>query len=218
LRKDPINFNYYSALNIPGVVLNKEFSPLIGIDMKLKNDLSLRVDMKKRYNMQLTFSDNMLSEQKQDEYTIGFGYKMKNVHLKFLDFMNFEQPASKKKDGEKKNSIIKLNEDKKDDTPVELDKNGKPKKKKKVKKGNDLNLKMDISLNNSITQQTMLLTGLRQVTRGELTIRVSPSADYTVNKRLTLRFSLDYNSVQPFTSQSFPRTNITGLTTLRFQL
>jgi cell surface protein SprA len=218
LRKNPVTLSYYTALNIPGVIMNKEFSPLIGVDMKLKNDLSIRVDMKKRYGLQMSFIDNMLQEMKQDEYTLGFGYKMKNVHLAFLDFLNFEQPQSKKKDGEKKNSIIKFKDDEKKEEPVELDKNGKPKKKKKVKKGNDLNLKIDFSLNNSATYQTELLTGLRQVTRGDLTIRFSPSADYTVNKRMTLRFMIDYTQTTPKTTASFPNNRFAAQTMIRFQL
>jgi cell surface protein SprA len=218
-RKDPVSRNYYSELNIPGVVLNREFSPLIGIDVKLKNDLTFRVDMKKRYNLQMSFIDNQLAEQKQDDYSLNFGYKMKNVHLKFLDFMNFDQPNKKKDDGEKKNSIIKFKsqEDEKNAKP-ELDKNGKPIKKKKVKKGNDLTMNCGITLSDGVTYQTNLITGLRQPVRGDLTLKIAPSADYVVNKQLTLRFFMEFQQFTPKTSLSIPRTEAKGGVTLRFQL
>ena len=221
-RKDPINKSYYSELNIPGVVLNREFSPLIGIDVKLKNDLSLRVDMKKRYNLQMSFIDNQLAEQKQDEYSVGFGYKMKNVHLKFLDFLNFDQNKKKDVKGTEKSglgSIIKLKskEDEKK-KPVELDKNGKPKKEKKVKKGNDLTMKCDIALVNGVTYQTPLLTGIRVPVRGEFSLKVSPSVDYTVNKQLSLRFAIDYSTNKPKVSNSIPRSELRAVMTMRFQL
>ena len=221
-RLDPINKSYYSELNIPGVVLNREFSPLIGIDVKLKNDLSLRVDMKKRYNLQMSFIDNQLSEQKQDEYAVGFGYRMKNVHLKFFDFLNFDQVKKKKAkdDGkEKKNSIIKFKskEDEKN-KPQELDKNGKPIKPKKEKKGNDLTMKCDVAIANGATYQTNLVTGIRVPVRGEFSLKVSPSMDYAVNKQLSLRFEANYNTLRPKTSQSIPTTRFEGKVILRFQL
>jgi cell surface protein SprA len=220
LRKDALNRSYYAQLNIPTIQLTKEFSPLIGIDMKLKNDFSLRADFKKAYNLQMSFFDNQLMEQKRKEYTIGIGYKMKNVHLKFLDFLNFDDPT-KTKDGEKKKSIIKFNDDeKKEEEKVEIDpKTGKPKKKKKkVKKGNDLTMKCDFSLQDNVTYNNQMDGGVQTPTRGELTVRISPSADYMVNKRLTLRFFVDYNSSKPKTSLTFPRTNVNGGLQLRFSL
>jgi cell surface protein SprA len=232
-RRDATTKNYYTALNIPGVVMTREFSPLVGLDIKLKNDLNLRVDMKKRYNLQLSFSDSQLAENIQDDYTIGFAYKMKEVHLKFLDFLNFDQTKKKPvKEGsqKKKKSIIKLQseidaekaKEAEKNAPVELDKNGKPIKKKKTakkkKKGSDLNLKLDMTLTDGVTYQTQLLTGLRQPVRGDLNIRVSPAADYQVNKLLNLRFFIDFNSNKPKVSSSIPQTTIRGGIQLKFQI
>jgi cell surface protein SprA len=219
LRKDPVNRSYYSQLNIPTVVLNKEFSPLIGVEVKFKNDLSLRADFKKAYNLQMSFFDNQLMEQRRDEYTMSFGYRMKNVHLKFLDFMNFD--ADKNKDKEeirkKKKSIIKFKSN--EETKPEIDpKTGKPVKKKKAESGNDLTMKCDFSLQDNVTYNNQLDAGTRIPTRGEYTIRLSPSVDYALNKRLTLRFFVDYNRSKPKTSISFPRTNVNGGLMLRFTL
>jgi cell surface protein SprA len=223
LRKDPVNRSYYAAINIPTIALTKEFSPLIGVDMKLKNDLSLKADFKKAYNLQLSFFDNQLMEQQRSEYTVGFGYKMKNVHLKFLDFLNFDQPKSKEKEEDirkkKKKSILKFNDEAKEEEKPEIDpKTGKPIKKKKAKKGNDLNLKFDFSVQDNVTYNNQLDGGKRIPTRGEYTIRISPTADYTINKRLTLRFFVDYNRSKPKTSISFPRTNVNGGLMMRFSL
>ncbi len=219
LRKDPVNRSYYSSLNIPTVVLNKEFSPLIGLEVKFKNDLSFRADFKKAYNLQMSFFDNQLMEQKRDEYTMSFGYRMKNVHIKALDFLNFD--ADKGKDQEelrnKKKSIIKL-KDKQENKPEIDPKTGKPIKKKKGETGNDLTMKCDFSLQDNVTYNNQLDAGTRVPTRGEYTIRLSPSVDYALNKRLTLRFFVDYNRSKPKTSISFPRTNVNGGLMLRFSL
>ncbi len=223
-RRDQVNSNYYTAFNIPTVALTKEFSPLIGVDMKLKNDLSLKFDFKKAYNLQLSFFDNQLMEQRRSEYMVGFGYKMKNVHLKFLDFLNFDQPKGKKGDEDdirkkKKKSILKFNDKKEEEEKPEIDpKTGKPKKKKKVKKGNDLVLKCEFTLQDNVTFNNQLDGGTSIPTRGELTVKVTPSADYTVNKRLTLRFYTDYAKTKPKTSISFPTTRVSGGIMLRFAL
>lgn len=222
-KKDPVTRSYYSALNIPTVVLNKEFSPLIGFDLKLKNDLSLKADFKKVQNLQMSFFDNQLMEQRKTEYTLGFGYKMKNVHFKFLDFLNFEQPKSKSKtkDGEekkKKKSIIKFGNTEEEEKPEIDPKTGKPVKKKKKKKGNDFNINCNVSVLDQVTYNRTLDTKQRVPTRGDLAIRISPSADYIINKRLTLRFEGEYQSTRPKTSLSFPTTTISGGIRLRFAL
>ncbi len=219
LRKDVVNRNYYAQLNIPTIQLTKEFSPLIGIDMKLKNDLSIRADFKKAYNLQMSFFDNQLMEQKRKEYTIGIGYKMKNVHLKFLDFLNFSDPT-KTKDGEKKKGIIKFKDDEKEEEKPEIDpKTGKPKKKKKkAKKGNDLTMKCDFALQDNVTYNNQIDGTTGQPTRGDFTLRLEPTMEYQVNKQLALNFYFGYNTTKPKTSLSFPTTNIRGGIKLRFSL
>lgn len=221
VKKDPVTRSYYSALNIPTVVLNKEFSPLIGFDLKLKNDLSLKADFKKGQNLQMSFFDNQLMEQRKTEYTIGLGYKMKNVHFKFLDFLNFEQPKSKAKEGDerkkKKKSIIKLGNEEEEKPEIDP-KTGKPVKKKKKKKGNDFNINCNVSVMDQVTYNRIMDTDQKVPTRGDLAIRISPSADYVINKRLTLRFEGEYQSNRPKTTLSFPTTTISGGIRLRFAL
>lgn len=223
LRKDPVNRSYYTALNIPTVALTREFSPLIGVDVKLKNDLSVKVDFKKSYNLQLSFYDNQLMEQKRSEYTIGFRYKMTNAHLKFLDFMNFDPIKDKEKDDKKKKkkSIIKFGSDQKEEPKPEIDpKTGKPMKAKKTKKktGNDLTLNCDIALQDNVTYNNQLDAGSRIPTRGEYSLRIAPTVDYALNKRMTVRFFLDYQKSKPKTSIAFPRTTARGGIMLRFSL
>ena len=76
--------NYYSRFEIPQLVITEQFSPLLGLDMRLKNDMTLRVDFKKSRNLAMSFIDYQLSETKTTEYVVGFGYRMKNVVLPFL--------------------------------------------------------------------------------------------------------------------------------------
>ncbi len=76
-------YNYFSPFEIPDLVISESLSPLIGIDMKFKNDISLRTDVKKTRNLALNLTDFQLVEARTDEYTVGFGYRIKGLKLPF---------------------------------------------------------------------------------------------------------------------------------------
>ena len=193
---NPTTFSYYSRFEIPGLVIAEQFSPLLGLDMKLKNDMSFRVDMKKARNLAMSFIDYQLSETKTSEYTVGFGYRMQNVVIPFLQ-------GGKTKKKKRKSSRSK------EDDPNEP----------RQEKGSDLNFKFDFSLRDDITVSHLLDQNTRPIpTRGLRTIRISPSADYDVNKQLNIRLFFDYSKTEPKTSASFPITNFQGGVTVRFSL
>ena len=80
---NPFTQNYYSRFEIPAVVINEQFSQLIGISMKTKTDMTLDVNFKKSRNLSLSFTDYQLRETKTTEYVLGFAYKLKGVVLPF---------------------------------------------------------------------------------------------------------------------------------------
>ncbi len=193
--------NYYSTFEIPNLVISEQFSPLLGLDIKLKNGMSTNLDWKKSRNLSLSFTDSQLSESRSDEFVVGFGYRMKNVYIPWLDFGELTVDGVKKK--------IKKNKgkDKEDD-----DKD----KKKKKKKGNDLNFKFDFSWRDDVTINHILDQNVNIETRGMKTIRISPSIDYDVNKQLNLRLFMDYSKSIPATSSSPPITNTQAGLKIRF--
>jgi cell surface protein SprA len=42
---DSLNFNYTARFEIPQVVINEQFQPLIGVDVKLKNEMTFKLDV-----------------------------------------------------------------------------------------------------------------------------------------------------------------------------
>ena len=80
-----------SAYDISNVTLTESFSPLIGVNMTLKNSLSLKAEYKKQRNLSLNVTSVQLTEGHTDEFVIGGGYTIKN--LSFI---------AKKKDGGQK--------------------------------------------------------------------------------------------------------------------
>lgn len=81
---------------------------------------------------------------------------------------------------------------------------------------NDLNVKMDVSLREDRTSNNYLAQQVDITTRGQRVVTISPSIDYIVNERLTLRLFYDRRQSIPFVSSSFPITTTRAGITLRF--
>ncbi|MEO1436685.1 MAG: hypothetical protein AAFV80_14190, partial [Bacteroidota bacterium] len=75
--------NYFSPFEIPDLVISEQLAPLIGIDMRLKNEMTAKVDIKRSRNLALSLTDFQLIETKVNEFTIGFGYRVKGFKLPF---------------------------------------------------------------------------------------------------------------------------------------
>ncbi len=78
---DSLNGNYYPIYNMPSIVLNEQLSPLIGVDMTFKNNITAKVDYKQSRTQTMNFSDFQLIEMKSKQLTIGAGYKIKGLKL-----------------------------------------------------------------------------------------------------------------------------------------
>ena len=80
-----------SAYDIGNVTLTEAFAPLIGLNMTMKNSLSLKAEYRKQRNLALNVTSVQLTEGHTNEFVIGGGYTIKN--LSFI---------TKKKDGGEK--------------------------------------------------------------------------------------------------------------------
>ncbi len=75
------NFNTRILYN--GVSLIEEFAPLIKVDFKMKNSISLRAAFNKDKALNLNFNNNTVTENNGSEIIVGMGYRIKNVSMKF---------------------------------------------------------------------------------------------------------------------------------------
>lgn len=83
---DTLTGNFFSYYRIPQVMVSEQFSPLIGVDATWINGLSTRFDYKRSRMLGMSFQDYQLSEQRTEEFTVGLGYRLKGLKLKFLKF------------------------------------------------------------------------------------------------------------------------------------
>ncbi len=81
---------------------------------------------------------------------------------------------------------------------------------------NDINIKMDVGLRDDISSNNYLAQVISVTTRGQKVITISPSIDYIVSDKLTLRFFYDRRQSIPYVTSSFPITTTRGGVTLRF--
>jgi len=77
--ENPITNTYESKLLISSASLIDEFSPLIKIDMKMRNSFSFKGEIRKDRTLTLNFDNSTLTDIKGTEYIFGVGYRLKNV-------------------------------------------------------------------------------------------------------------------------------------------
>ena len=67
---------------ISNITLNDGFSPLIKVDLKLKNSISFRGEIKKDRTLAMNFNNNSLSDILGKEYIFGLGYRIKDLKFR----------------------------------------------------------------------------------------------------------------------------------------
>ena len=71
--------NFISEHEIATVQITEQFSPLIGLDMTMKNSLTASFQYKKARALSLSFTNNQLTDNTTKEIVIGLGYRFKDV-------------------------------------------------------------------------------------------------------------------------------------------
>ncbi len=70
-----------STYDISNVTLTEAFSPLIGINMTMKNSLSFKAEYRKQRNLALNVTSVQLTEGHTSEFVLGAGYTIKNLNF-----------------------------------------------------------------------------------------------------------------------------------------
>ncbi len=207
---NPSTQSYYSRLVIPDLVISEQFSPLIGVDARLKNEMSIRASVSKSRNLGMSFVDNTLAERSSEEWSLGYGYVIKNVDL-LQYFGGKKKKRTRRPPAGSDANDPDANPNARGRTPGQRGGRGGG-------VGNDLELQVDVRYSDDITLNRQLDQVGQQPTRGSRTFTLSPSAEYEVNRQLSLRLFVDYRRQTPKVSTSFPTTNTQAGVTVRFKL
>jgi cell surface protein SprA len=71
------NETLYSNIN-----LEEQFSPLIRLDFEMKNSIKVLAEMKMDRLLSLSFDNNLMTEIQGKEYTLGLGYRFKDLRIR----------------------------------------------------------------------------------------------------------------------------------------
>jgi cell surface protein SprA len=178
--------DYFSRYVVPTIGLVEEFSPLIGIDIRTKNDMNFRFNYAKRRGLSMGFVSYELAETRATTVELGFNYKLRDVELSFLPgFKGKKDQTGKNSPGSGRGAA-----------PA---------------RGNDLEFLFDFSWSDNITFNHYLdQESLPQPTRGSKDVSISPAIRYNLNKFINLRLFVDYRKTFPYTTTGYPITIISG--------
>jgi cell surface protein SprA len=66
---------------ISNVVLTDEFNPLVKLDFEMKNSMSIIGEIRTSRTLSLSFDNSLLTEINGKDYTVGIGYRFKDVQM-----------------------------------------------------------------------------------------------------------------------------------------
>ena len=78
------NGDFLGDYQISQISIAENFGPFVGLNMRLKNQASLRLDMKRNRNLNLSLVNNQMTETKGYEVVIGTGYIIRDVSMTIM--------------------------------------------------------------------------------------------------------------------------------------
>ena len=194
-----------SMFNISTVSINESFSPLLGIDVTLQNNLTCKLEYKKTRVLTLSTTSVQLQEARSDDWVIGMGYKIN-------DFKLFGGGSKRKV----KSSKGKGNSDSEDDN-----KGSSSSRTQSGSRGfnHDLNLRFDFSYRQQASLMRDIATMTSTASSGNTALKFSFNADYTLSRLMTMSFYYDQQVNTPLLSaNSYPTTTRDFGLSLKFSL
>ncbi len=188
-----------SMFNISTVSINEAFSPLIGIDVTLFNNMTFKCEYKQTRVLTLAVTAVQINEAISKDWVFGWGYKLQNINL--FAGKNHRKVKTKRTD------------DSSSDASSASESNAKN------ELNHDLNLRFDLSYRQqaSITRDIASVTST--ASSGNSAWKLSFSADYTLSKLMTLSFYYDMQKNIPLlASNSYPTTTHDFGLSLKFSL
>ena len=188
-----------SMYNISTVSINEAFSPLLGVDATLQNDLTAKLEYRKTRVLNLSMTSVQINEALSNDWVIGLAYKVKDFNL-------FGAGGNRK--------VKKAQQRGK--------KNQQEQQRPSGRSGgvnHDLNLRCDISFRKQAAITRDIVTGTSSASSGNAALKISFAADYTLSRLLTLSAYYDQQTNTPLlSSSSYPTTTRDFGLSLKFSL
>lgn len=181
-----------SIYNVSQVSINEAFSPLLGVDVTMRNNMSFKLEYRTTRILTLSMASVMLNETLSKDFVLGCGYKINDFRFS----------------GRNRRIVKSGNNRGKDGSSDDEDKSKSRSSSRNSKSFNhDLNLRLDISLRNQASINRNIEKRESSANSGNKAFKLSFTADYTISKLLTMSFFYDSQTNTPLlTSSSYPTT------------
>ncbi len=177
-----------SMFNVSTVSINEAFSPLLGIDFTLPNNMSFKAEYKTTRVLSLSMTSVQINETLSKDWVVGMGYKINDFSI----FSKKSKLAAKKKRGSDENEDNSRN-------------NSSRMNNKSKGFAHDLNLRLDISYRQQAAITRDIASASSSATSGNNAFKLAFAADYSISKLLTMSFYYDRQSNTPLLSSgSYP--------------
>ena len=183
-----------SMFNISQVSINEAFSPLLGMDMTLNNNMTVKAEYRQTRVLTLSMTSVQVSEALSKDWVVGLGYRINNFNL----FDRGARQVRGKRSDQSSNQLVK----------------------QQMRNANhDLNLRMDFSYRRQAAIVRDIASLTSSASSGNNALKLSFSADYTLNKLLTMSFYYDRQTNTPLlSSSSYPTTTQDFGLSIKFSL
>ena len=189
-----------SMYNVSTVSINESFSPLLGIDVTLNNNLTVKAEYRKTRVLSLSMTSVQVNESSSNDWVIGAGYTINNFNLFGGGGSNKHRKVKSKRNSASNNSSPSRTRSS----------NGV---------NNDLKLRLDLSLRKQASISRDIATMTSSANSGNTAFKLAFSADYTVSRLLTMSFYYDRQTNTPLlSSSSYPTTTQDFGLSMKFSL
>ena len=179
-----------SMYDISTVSINESFSPLIGMNVTLQNNMTLKLEYRKTRVLTLSMTSAQINEASSADIVVGWGYKINDFKLSSLT----HKKRKTENGGNKKNGADEADNKTKSRTTTS--------KSSKSTFAHDLNLRFDFSYRNQDAITRDIQTSLSEATSGNNAIKASFQLDYTMSRYVTFSLYYDLQRNQPLLSSS----------------
>ena len=192
-----------SMYNVSTVSINEAFSPLLGVDITLNNNMTLKAEYRTTRVLSLSMTSVQINESSSHDWVVGAGYTLNNFNLFGGGRNRHRQVKSRQKGGANAASNSNASSSRRSTSGV----------------NNDLKLRLDLSVRKQASISRDIATMTSSANSGNTAFKLSFSADYTLSRLLTMSFYYDRQTNTPLlSSSSYPTTTQDFGLSMKFSL
>ena len=195
------NYVPSSMYDISNVSINESFSPLIGLNATLQNNMTLKLEYRKTRVVTLSMTSAQINEASSSDIVFGWGYKIDDFKIASL----FAGKSSSKRAASKNKGKAKAGAADNDNDRAGANNRGSRNTSSSSRRStfaHSLNLRFDFSFRDQDAITRNIQTSLSEATSGNRAVKASFAADYAMSRYVTFSLYYDRQRNQPLLSSS----------------